>query len=149
MALKAWTLGICTATNVYLLGAMLVFALVSYPSLASAEQALFPSLYAEFTGRLVPLVVPAEFLAAGLTFPLYGWRPAAVPLWSVHLLVALAVGYFVITFAWHLPAHRALAAGDSSGSAFAPLMSSQWARTWLQVGRTLVLLGLGVKAISS
>ena len=42
---------------------------------------------------------------------------------------ALSVVIFVITFGLHLPAHRALAAGDNSAEALGPLLSSQWART--------------------
>jgi len=56
----------------------------------------------------------------------------------VHALVALGVAYFAITFAWHLPSHRALAAGDNSATALAPLLSSQYARTVVQ----LVKVGL-------
>jgi hypothetical protein len=149
MASKAWTLGICTATNVYLLGAMVLFATVTYPQFASVDRAAFPALYQSFNARIGLPVVSMEFLAALATVPLYFWRSDSVPLWAVHALVALALGYFAITFAWHLPAHRPLAAGDNAGSALAPLLASQWARTALQGVRAGLLVWLSAKAVGA
>lgn len=54
--------------------------------------------------------------------------------------------YFVITFAWHLPAHRALAAGDNGAAALGPLLLSQWARTAVQLMRVGLLAWLGASA---
>lgn len=149
MASKAWALGICTATNVYLLGAMVLFATVTYPSFASVDRAAFAALYQSFNARIGLPVVSMEFVAALTTVPLYFWRLESTPLWAVHALVALALGYFAITFAWHLPAHRPLAAGDNAGSALGPLMASQWARTALQALRAGLLIWLGVRAVNT
>ena len=90
-----------------------------------------------------------EFAALLLTVPLYFARPEAVPLGAVHALVALGVAYFVITFGWHLPAHRALAGGDNGAAALAPLLSSQWVRTGVQIGRAGVLVWLGARATAA
>lgn len=147
MSLKAWTLVACSAANFYLLAVMVLFAAVIYPQLGAVDRAAFPPLYAAFTGRIGAPVVLFEFAAFLLTVPLYFSRPEAVPVAAVHVLVALGVAYFVITFGWHLPAHRALAAGDNGAAALAPLLGSQWARTGVQVGRAGLLAWLGARAI--
>jgi len=149
MPWKAWTLVVCSAANVYLLAVMVLFAAVVYPQLGAVERGAFPPVYAAFTGRIGAPVVLFEFAALLLTLPLYLARPEAVPLAAVHALVALGVVYFGITFGWHLPAHRALAAGDNGAAALGPLLRSQWARTGVQVVRAGVLLWLGARATVS
>lgn len=133
--LERWTLVACAAVNLYLLGVMVLFAAVVYPQFGSVERGAFPPLYASFNGRIGVPVVAFEFLALILTLALYALRPAQVPLWAVHTAVALGVGYFAITFGLHLPSHRVLAAGDNSTPALGPLLSSQWARTGVQLLR--------------
>ena len=140
--LERWTLVACTAVNFYLLGVMVLFAAVVYPQFGAVERGPFPALYAAFNGRIGVPVVAFEFLSLGLTLALYALRPPQVPLWSVHVVVALGVVYFAITFGLHLPAHRALAAGDNSAAALAPLLSSQWARTVVQMLRAGLLAWL-------
>jgi hypothetical protein len=149
MSLKAWTLAVCAMANSYLLGVMVLFAAVLYPQLGAVERAAFPPLYAAFTSRIGAPVVLFEFAALLLTFPLYLARPEPVPLVAVHALVALGLAYFVITFGWHLPAHRALASGDNGAAALAPLLRSQWARTGVQVGRVGLLAWLGARATAA
>jgi len=146
MPFKAWTLVACSAANVYLLGVMVLFGAVVYPQLGAVERGAFPPLYAAFTARIGVPVVLFEVVALLLTFPLYLARPEAVPLGAVHALVALGVAYFAITFGWHLPAHRALAAGDNGAAALTPLLRSQWARTGVQLGRAGILAWLGARA---
>ena len=146
MSLKAWTLVGCLLANGYLLGVMVLFATVVYPSFAAVDAKAFPALYSSFTGRIAVSVVPFEFLALLAMLLLYGWRPSAVPLAAVHAVVALGVAYFVITFASHLPSHKALAAGDNGPDALAPLLFSQWARTIVQLVRTAVLAWLAARA---
>jgi hypothetical protein len=147
--LKDWALVACTAVNLYLLGVMVIFATVTYPQFGAVDRSTFPVLYQAFNARIGLPVVTFEFLAALLVLPLYVARSERVPLWSVHLLLALSVAYFAITFAWHLPAHRPLAAGDNSGSAMGPMIASQWARTVVQVGRAVFCAWLGVKVAGS
>ena len=146
MSLKSWVLAACSATNLYLLGVMVLFAAVLYPEFGAVPGPAFPPLYAAFTARIGVPVVAFEFAALLFTFPLYLARPEAAPLGAVHALVALGVAYFVITFGWHLPAHRALAAGDNGAEALAPLLRSQWARTGVQLGRAGILAWLGARA---
>lgn len=143
--MKAWTLVLCSAVNLYLLGVMVLFAAVLYPALGAVERGAFPPLYSSFTSRIGVPVVVFEFAALLVTFPLYAARPAEAPIAAVHALVALGVVYFVITFGWHLPAHRALAAGDNSASAMRPLLDSQWVRTAVQLGRAALLAWLGAR----
>ena len=145
-SLKAWTLPICAAANFYLLAVMVLFATVVYPQFGSVERSAFPAAYHGFTSRIGGPVVVMEFVAFLVTFALYVARPDAVPAWAVHSLVALGVAYFAITFAWHLPSHRVLAANDNSPSALAPLLQSQWARTFVQLVRAGLLLWLGARA---
>ena len=146
--LEKWTLVACSAVNVYLLGVMMLFAAVVYPQFGSVERGAFPPLYASFNGRIGVPVVAFEFLSLLLTLALYALRPPEVPLWAVHAAVGLGVAYFAITFGFHLPSHRALAAGDNSGQALAPLLSSQWARTVVQVFRAGLLSWLSVLAMT-
>lgn len=145
MSIKAWTLVACSATNLYLLGVMVLFAAVVYPQLGAVDRTAFPSLYSAFTARIGAPVVVFEFAALLTTLPLYASRPADVPALAVHALVALGVAYFVITFGFHLPSHRALAAGDNSPAALAPLLRSQWARTGVQLARVAVLAWLAAR----
>ena len=141
--MKAWTLVLCSAANLYLLGVMVFFAAVSYPQLGTVDRAAFPSLYQALTSRIGLPVVVWEFAALLATVPLYFARPASTPLWAVHGLIALGVAYFAITFGWHLPSHKALAAGDNSAEALAPLLTSQWIRTVVQAARAGLLIWLG------
>jgi hypothetical protein len=149
MGFKVWTLGICAAANLYLLGVMVLFAAVVYPQFGAVDRAAFPPLYQAFTGRIGLPVVAWEFLALLTTLPLYFARPAAVPIWAVHALVALAVAYFAITFGWHLPSHRPLAAGDNSEAALAPLLLSQWTRTAVQVAKAGLLVWLSALSVDA
>ena len=103
---------------------------------------------AGFGHGIGPPVVVWELAALLLTFPLYWARPEAAPLAAVHALVALGVAYFAITFAWHLPSHRALAAGDNGPEALAPLLGSQWARTGVQLARAGILVWLGARVVA-
>jgi hypothetical protein len=146
--LERWTLVACSAVNLYLLGVMVLFASVVYPQFAAVERGPFTSLYTSFNGRIGLPVVAFEFLSLLLTLGLYALRPAEVPLWAVHAAVALGVAYFAITFGLHLPAHRALATGDNSATAMAPLLSSQWARTVVQLLRAGLLSWFSVLAMS-
>jgi hypothetical protein len=146
MSLKTWVLSACSATNLYLLGVMVLFAAVLYPEFGAVPRPAFPPLYAAFTARIGAPVVAFEFAALLTTLPLYAARPAAVPLAAVHALLVLGVAYFAITFGWHLPAHRALAAGDNGAAALGPLVQSQWARTGVQLGRAAILVWLGARA---
>ncbi|MBL8953866.1 MAG: hypothetical protein JNK82_24025 [Myxococcaceae bacterium] len=125
------------ALNVYVLAAMLVFALYSYPQF---EQSV--ATYAQFNRTIGFAVVPWEFLAFIVPLALYATKPQ--PLSAVHALTALGVIYFVITFSWHLPAHRPLAAGEAGDTQV--LMASQWARTAVQVARAALAAGLAVHA---
>jgi hypothetical protein len=114
------------ALNVYVLGAMLVFALHSYPPFARSVEG-----YASFNRTIGVAVVPFELLAFLVPLALYATRPQ--PLAVVHALTALGLVYFAVTFAWHLPAHRPLAAGQAGG--LGALLASQWARTAVQLAR--------------
>jgi hypothetical protein len=147
--MRDWTIVICSAANLYLLGVMVVFGAIVYPQFGAVERSGFPPLYQAFNARIGAPVVLWEFAALLLTFPLYAWRPASTPLWAVHGLVGLGVAYFAITFGWHLPAHRALAAGDNSPAALAPLLNSQWARSLVQLIRCAGLSWLSALAIAS
>ena len=149
MSIKAWALIACLCANVYLLGVMVLFATVVYPEFGAVDRKTFPSLYAAFTGRIGLPVVAFEFLALLTTLVLYASRPPLVPLWAVHALVALGVGYFAITFGWHLPSHRALAAGENDPQALLPLLRSQWARTVVQLIRAVMLAWLGARAVGA
>jgi hypothetical protein len=149
MKSRAIALLACSLTNTYLLGVMVLFASVVYPGFSAVDRAAFPPLYASFTARIGGPVVAFEFAALLTTLPLYWLRPASTPLWAVHALVVLGLLYFVITFGWQLPAHRALAAGDNGPSALAPLLMSQWARTFVQVARVALLAWVGVRTLTT
>lgn len=137
-----WVVISALIVNAYLLGAMVLFAAVTYPQFGAVDRAAFPPLYQSFNARIGVAVVPWEFVAFLVTLALYLFRDE-LPLGPVHAVAALGVAYFAITFAWHLPAHRPLAAGDNS--ALAALLASQWARTLVQVGRVGVLAWLALR----
>jgi len=145
--MKAWALVTCTVVNGYLLGVMVLFAAVEYPGFGTVDRSAFAQLYSGFTGRIGGPVVLLEFAALLATLALYVARPESSPLGAVHALLILGVAYFVITFAWHLPSHRALASGENGPAALAPLLQSQWARTGVQVGRVAVMMALCARAM--
>lgn len=137
--LRSFVLALCSFVNVYLLGVMVVFAAVLYPMFGAVDRPAFVPLYEAFTGRIGAPVVISEFAALATTLLLYARRPPHVTAWAVHGLVVLGVAYFAVTFGWQLPAHRALAAGDNATATLAPLLSSQWVRTGIQLARVALL----------
>lgn len=137
--MRTWALLAAGALNFYLLGVMVLFATVVYPQFGSVDRAAFPSLYQAFTARIPVPVVLFEFLAFFSTLVLYAARPEGVPAWLVHAVVALGVGYFAITFGWHLPTHAVLGTGDNSPEVVGRLLASQWARTGLHLARVALL----------
>lgn len=134
-----WSLGGALVINVYLLGVMVMFASVVYPLFATVRPEAFGALYQRFTSSIGVPVVAWEFVALLVTVLLYLARPESMPSSVVHVLVGLTVVYFAITFGWHLPAHRALAANDNSSAALQPLLASQWVRTVVQLMKVVVL----------
>jgi hypothetical protein len=134
-----WALLAAVIVNAYLLGAMVMFAAVTYPQFGAVDRSAFPPLYQSFNARIGVAVVPWEFIAFLLTLALYVFRDE-LQLSVLHGVVALGVAYFAITFGWHLPAHRPLAAGDNAS--LATLLQSQWARTVVQLLRVLALAWL-------
>lgn len=147
--LKAAALVACLGVNFYLLAVMVMFATVTYPQLGAAPRDSFPSFYSAFTSRIGAPVVAFEFLALLTTLPLYAARPESVPLWAVHVLVALGIAYFAITFGWHLPVHKTLGTGDNTPPVMATLLRSQWARTAVQLARSGFLGWLAARAMST
>jgi hypothetical protein len=148
MSFKSWMLVLALAVNLYLCGVMVLFAAVVYPQLGAAERSAFPPLYQAFNARIGAPVVLFEFLALLVTLGLYAARPEGTPLWAVHLAVGLSLAYFAVTFGWHLPAHRLLAAGDNSAAALAPLLRSQWLRTGLQLLKGCLLCALTARSMA-
>lgn len=149
MLLRSLSLVLCSVVNAYLLGVMVVFGAVLYPMFGAVDRAGFPPLYGAFNARIGGPVVVWEFAALLTTLLLYAARPPSVPSWAVHTLVGLGVAYFVVTFGVHLPAHRALAAGDNAAAALAPLLGSQWARAAVQFARVALLAWLGARAVTT
>lgn len=122
-------------TNFYLLGVMLMFQRIDYPLFVHVPRAEFPSYYAVFTRSIaLPVVIP-EFLALLSVIPLFFFRPASVPAWSVAAVLGAGVLYMVITFGWHLPVHRMLANGDNSQSVVDALVRTNGMRTLVQAAK--------------
>lgn len=119
---------VCTALNLYLLGAATVLGRVSYPLIAAAGSAALPLLHTALNRRLGLVFIAPEFLAFLSVLPLLWLRPTRISIGSVWLCVALGVAYFVVTFGWHLPAHKLLD-GDASGQAMQKLLTSHAVRT--------------------
>lgn len=142
-----WSLGGALVINIYVLGVMVMFATVVYPLFSTVRPEAFGALYQRFNSSIGVPVVAWEFAALLVTVLLYAARPISMPSSVVHVLVGLTVVYFVITFGWHLPAHRALAANDNSSGALQPLLTSQWVRTVVQALKVAVLSWYGVGAM--
>ncbi|MFT3709376.1 MAG: hypothetical protein QM817_17190 [Archangium sp.] len=137
--MSRWATIIALIINAYLLGAMVMFGAVTYPQFGAVDRSAFGPLYQSFNSRIGLAVVPWEFVAFLATLALYVFRDE-LQLGVLHAVVALGVAYFAITFAWHLPAHRSLAAGDNSD--LSSLLTSQWARTVVQLLRVAALAWL-------
>lgn len=128
-ALSTWLLLFYAAVNLYLLGAAVMLQAVQYPLLGEVGTASLPALHAALSRRLGGVFVLPEFLAFLGALPLLRLRLPRVPAWSVWACLLLGVVYFIVTFGWHLPAHRFLARGDASASVLARLLISHGVRT--------------------
>ena len=124
-----WLLVICAAVNLYLLGAAAILQVVQYPLLGDVGGSALPSVHAALTRRLGVVFILPEFLAFLSVLPLFWLRPPELPAVAVWACLALGIAYFVITFGWHLPAHKLLSTGDSSTAALRKLLVSHAART--------------------
>lgn len=136
----------CTALNLYLLGAATLLGRVSYPLMAEAGRAALPVLHTALNRRLGLVFIAPEFLAFLAVLPLFWLRPARVAIGSVWLCVALGVAYFVVTFGWHLPAHKLLD-GDTSDQAMRTLLVSHAVRTILVALKCGLLLWMLARAL--
>lgn len=146
IALDMKTLAIVALANFYLLGVMLVFQRVVYPSFGDVARAELPAYYAAFTSRIaMPVVVP-EFLAVLMVVPLFFTRPPSVPAWAVGMSLAAGIVYMIITFGWHLPVHHALGAGDNSPAVVRSLLLTNALRTAVQAAKCALITWMLVKA---
>lgn len=144
--MKSALLYVCTAVNVYVLLGSLYLALVVYPRFITVPPAEWNASYHAFTQRNGIVFVPWELLAFVLTVALYFARPDAVPSWVVHLATVCGVVYFAITFGWHLPVHRDLETNGNDAARVAPLLTSHWLRTAVELPRVGALLWAAVTA---
>lgn len=127
--LEVFALVVCGALNLYLLGAATLLLAVSYPMLGAAGSAALPALYAALNARLGLSFVLPEFLAFLAVLPLLALRPPRIPARAVWVCIALGVVWFVVTFGWHLPAHKVIAMGDASPPVMQWLLVSHATRT--------------------
>ena len=124
-----WLLLACVAINLYLLGGACLLLAAQYPLLGEVGAAALPAFHASLSRRLGVAFILPEFLAFFSVLPLLRWRPAGVSQAAVWSCVALGGVYFALTFGWHLPAHRLLAAGDASEPVMRALLTSHAVRT--------------------
>lgn len=147
MSIRAAVLVVSFAVNLYLLGVMVMFGAIVYPGFTAVERAGFPAVYDAFNSRIGAPVVVWEFLAFLIPLALYLRRPEAIPAAAVHAVTLLGIAYFAITFGWHLPAHRPLAAGTVDAGGMQTLLRSQWARTVVQAVKATLMAGMTAAAI--
>jgi hypothetical protein len=137
---RTWLLLGSTAINVYLLGAACLLWAVVYPGFGDVGRAELPAFHALVTGRLRVAYILPELLSVLVLVPLLWRRPEGVPAWGAWVALGLGLVYLAITFAWHLPVHRALAGGDASAEVMGALMASHAVRTVTVALRCGVLL---------
>jgi hypothetical protein len=142
--LPLWLLLTCAAVNLYLLGAAALLGRVSYPLITEAGDAAQPLLHAALNRKLGVVFIGPEFLAFLVVLPLLWLRPSGVPAWAVWLCLTLGVGYFAVTFGWHLPAHKLLPAGHAA--AMQKLLVSHAVRTMFLLGKSALLLWMIARA---
>jgi len=145
MGWKTVLLAACTVVNVYVFAASVYLALVLYPRFGSVERSAWADAYHAYAQTNGWAFVPWELLAFALTLALYAARPESAPAWGVHVAAACGLAYFVVTFGWHLPAHKVLEAQGNSPELLAPLLSTQWLRTAVQLPRVAVLVWMLVR----
>ncbi len=131
---------VCTAVNLYLLGAACMLQFVGYPLLLESGPGALPVLHAALTRRLGVVFILPEFLALLTLLPLLYWRPVRNEVWRLWVCLGLSIAYFVVTFGWHLPAHKLLASGDVS--AMPTLLESHAVRTIFTALKCALLLGM-------
>ncbi len=131
---------VCTAVNLYLLGAACMLQFVGYPLLLESGPGALPVLHAALTRRLGVVFILPEFLALLTLLPLLYWRPVRNQVGRLWVCLGLSIAYFVVTFGWHLPAHKLLALGDVS--AMPTLLGSHAVRTIFTALKCALLLGM-------
>ncbi len=131
---------LCTAVNLYLLGAACLLQFVGYPLLLEAGDGALSVLHTALTRRLGVVFILPEFLALLTLLPLLYWRPVHRGVWRLWVCLGLGIGYFIVTFGWHLPAHKLLAAGDAS--AMPRLLVSHAVRTIMIAVKCALLIGM-------
>ncbi|MFO0557567.1 MAG: hypothetical protein U0269_06075 [Polyangiales bacterium] len=136
---RVWLLVASAAAQLYLLGAMLLMHRAVYAPFAALSREAFAQAYSGFGARIGAVYVAPEFIAFGLPLALFVWAPPALPRWVAWAAALLGAAYFAITFAWHLPVHRALASGDNSPAVIEALLRSHGARTLVHAARTALL----------
>lgn len=127
--LPVWLLLLATAQNLYLLGAAALLGWVAYPQLAEVGAAALPAFHAALSRRLGVVFILPELLAFLFVLPLLGVRLVSWPKGAAYGCFVLGLAYFAITFGWHLPVHRLLAAGDASPAVMSKLLVSHGLRT--------------------
>ena len=136
-------------TNFYLLAVVLMLQRVVYPAFGSVPHDAFPAYYAMFTSRIALVVVVPEFLALLSAVPLFFWREQSIGAWVPWTALGAGVLYMVITFALHLPIHRALATGDNAPAIVDSLVSTNGLRTIVQALKCLLVSHFCARSFSS
>jgi hypothetical protein len=135
------------ATGV-LIGLIWTVQVVHYPLFSAVGPAAWPTYAAAHARRITILVLPYMLLELGTSLLLLWMHPAALPLPSVWLGVALVAAVWISTVAWQGPLFAKLAARWDPAIHRA-LVLSNWMRTALWTARGSLALWMLWKVSSS
>ena len=124
-----WIFALAFSLVLYGNGAAFVESFVNYPSwhLIGASEFI---AYHKFIGpRVIGFLVAPALLGTALTLLLLRFRPPAIPLWSVWVVVLLQLVVWVSTAAIQIPIQLQLGAHGTSPALLARLMETNlWLR---------------------
>jgi hypothetical protein len=134
------------AATLFMTGVIWVVQIVHYPLFAGVGQEVFPMYAADHNTLITLVVMPAMLMELGSAALLVLLRPAGFPLWAGVAGLVLVVLIWGATFFVSVPQHSVLLSGFDA-TAHRTLVSTNWLRTTLWSGRSLLMLGLTARLL--
>lgn len=127
------------ASTFALTGLIWTIQLVHYPAFRYIAESQFVEFEAFHQRQISWVVVPLMLVELATTAALFGWRPAALPVYFAIAGALLVVSVWVCTFAVQVPLHNRLTQGYDRATMDA-LVHGNWIRTVLWSMRSALLL---------
>ena len=133
-----WLLAAQTGATLFMVGVIWMCQIAHYPLLADVGSAL-PAYQARNTRLTTYVVGPPMLVELGAAALLVVWRPAAIPLWTALLGLALVGVIWLATMLASVPMHERLGRGFDP-AAHRRLVATNWIRTIAWTARGALVL---------